>query len=1321
MTVAPRETEEDAYGSLEMEQSDTFMGFTGSFFPPLTSDSHRPGEILSLRSDISYGEAPILEPIDRQAILQVAWATVLSSYTHSDDVLFGQAISGRFTETGEQSIVPNRMRVRPTETVAAALTTAARSRLAMQPFEELGLEMISVLNPESAIACNFQNLLLISERSSEHETEFLKFAASCHLKYPLTVLCEYDERGFHFLATFNPTVLDPDTTHMILCQFAHAVGIAAKDPTLCVKYLQGICPEGLAKIDEWYKVPVSKGDTSCIVDLLQRRFTNEPMASAVCAWDGSLTYEDLDIWSSEISRQLVVAGVRPGTFVGVLMEKSMMAVVAMLAIIKAGAAFVLLPPSQPTSRLIHMCQRAKPRLVLSTPQQMVKGGELGFPLMKLERDFTENLKRPTRMTDGGFWMEANGHHPLYAIFTSGSTGEPKGVIVNRSSFGPGIQEFCIRSQLGIGSRIFQFASYSFIISIFEQLVSLAAGACICIPSDEEMNNDMVGAMRSLNANWAILATSVARSLDCNHISGMKTLLLVGEELREEDLVKWHRHVELHALYGQSESASTCLIQRLIRSSNVSSLGYPTTGVCWVVDPEDCNRLKPIGTEGELLIESPGIGNYYLNDEGQTASTFIRTPEWLQNKGTIHHGSRFLLTGDIVRYNADGSIHFVGRKGTRVKVRGQRVELGEIENHLRLEFHEAQYIIADIITPSGGNNMNPILAAFIFWPPEQGNEIRPKADSPDIFAPATTKHRQQARSAISRLRQSLPPFMVPQVIIPLKTYPRTATGKLYRKGLRETAFQLTLKDIMAYTVDKPTYRAPATNEELVMQSICQSLLSLLPGDIGMDDNFFDLGGDSLTARQLVTTGRSQGLCFTVANVFEEATLGDLAHCRESTTAKSNTAHIAGDVDPFALLKQHFMHNLPYSLPGDSIEDVHPTTELQSTLVEDHVLDYFPFQITGSLDESKLQHACEALVERHTILRSIFTKFRSQTLQIVLKHIHVPFDVVSLADGESPDVWARSFCVQDMKRELPMDQPTVKFVLVQSAQHRHILIVRLAHAQYDGSSLETLIKGLSEAYNGRSLEVLSDFSSYVRQCVRLRSPEAMSFWKDRLEGYAVTQLPSHIPDADVGQEMCAFFTKEVSHGPLPRGITMATAVKAAWSYVMRQETSDRNVLFGQVLNCRGIDLPGSRDIFGPCLNISPVQVSYDNPTTVRSLLYVIQRQHADSLEFDTIEWNDMVTNCTRETQGVQPGSVVIHENFNRNLSVKLGAAEFGLTSPIFTSPPWRTPWLTTFPEDGRLVSMLSVSNKAMSKQYAEKLLDSFSKTLMRFLDFPDSLVH
>ena len=323
--------------------------------------------------------------------------------------------------------------------------------------------------------------------------------------------------------------------------------------------------------------------------------------------------------------------------------------------------------------------------------------------------------------------------------------------------------------LNVISRVLQFSSYTFDGVILEILATLYAGGCVCIPSDAERLNDLAATMNKMSVNWAFMTPSVSRLLSPESVPGLKTLLIGGEKLKQEDYHRWAQKVRLINVYGPTECCMICVMNEITsKEDDPGKIGCGFLGTFLVM--QNSNQLAPRGTVGELVIGGPNLARGYLNDHDKTKAAFLDEPPFLLNPGV--DCKRFYKTGDLVKLDVDGKFEYIGRKDSQVKFRGQRIEMGEIEQHLWRTLGGVIDIAVQLIVPAD-DALNPALIAFIV-----SNDC---ADSPEdprgisLVAQESCWYEKIA-DLCKRMRTLLPQYMTPSMYMPLKTMPVTTSGK-----------------------------------------------------------------------------------------------------------------------------------------------------------------------------------------------------------------------------------------------------------------------------------------------------------------------------------------------------------------------------------------------------------------------------------------------------------------------------------------------------------------------------------------------------------------
>jgi amino acid adenylation domain-containing protein len=394
----------------------------------------------------------------------------------------------------------------------------------------------------------------------------------------------------------------------------------------------------------------------------------------------------------------------------------------------AGGAFVPLDPEHPASRCEEILKQTNANVVLTSSQY--------FALWKRSASNVVSVNKASMkdLPDG-----TDARHPTsspsnaaYIIFTSGSTGQPKGVVLEHKA----VSTSCLEHGKAFGftaqTRALQFAAYTFDACIAEIATTLINGGCVCIPSESDRRNELARVISTMDVNWAFLTPSVARVLDPRDVPSLRTLALGGEHVALSDYSRWAERTQMVNGYGPTECCVFCVA--LIGTHGLTSgvIGKSVASVGWVVDPANHNRLAPLGSIGELLVEGPILARGYLNDAEKTSTAFISDPTWLTEgtRGYPGRRGRLYKTGDLVRYNSDGNLVCVGRKDEQVKVRGQRVELGEIEHHVRECMPEAEGVAVEVVLP-GGRKENAVVAAFLQLTDQTHGEVLLGKEAEDV--------------------------------------------------------------------------------------------------------------------------------------------------------------------------------------------------------------------------------------------------------------------------------------------------------------------------------------------------------------------------------------------------------------------------------------------------------------------------------------------------------------------------------------------------------------------------------------------------------------
>ena len=1004
------------------------------------------------------------------------------------------------------------------------------------------------------------------------------------------------------------------------------------------------------RIYSWNKLPPQQ-TSGCVHELIRERCLAQPNAPAVCAWDGDFTYRELDNLSSELAAHLVQLSVGPEVFVPLCFEKSRWTTVAMVGVMKAGAAFVLLDPSHPQVRLLEICQAVSARVILVSTQQAVMASNLASRIVVVGNGHTEwnCINDDQRRLSSSVAAE----NALYAVFTSGSTGTPKGVVIEHGSFYATVKPYSKALNLSHDSRVFLFASYAFDVCIFDTLTVLIAGGCVCVPSETDRWGDIGKAASHFRITNASFTPTLAKILDPADLPSLKTLVLGGEMLPQADLAKWVDRVGVINLYGASECPLVTMTEfERGTDSEFRQTRHHTGSVCWIVHPDDHEKLLPIGSEGELLIQGPTVGRGYLNDPQRTAATFIKDPPaWLAHCSGSDSAGKFRLykTGDLAKYGPDGSVRTVGRKDNQVKLRGQRIELGEVEHHVRQCFQGARDVVAEVVTPTDSARV-PILVTFIWDGSRHNDEVQQnghvdkssylETGPKHMFAVPTDEFCSKIPLAESQLNRSLPSYMVPTAFIPLCTVPLTKTGKTDRRKLREWAAALSRADLDVYRGEKSEKRAPATVAERLLQQLWAQVLSLPLDRVGTDDSFMRLGGDSVLAMQVASRARAKDMNISAQDILNRKTIARVA----------SYADMAGPIEadrdrrvvPFSLLpvgKQVLDGLISRCIARfrlkdrQDIEDIFPCSAMQEEILL--IQAKFPacYRITAvwkvtsktnikqnenAVDINRLQAAWSEVVHRHQILRTVVMEegFQGATcVQVVLRRASNPVLFVesrtleqfkalpetNTYDGEAGLPYRISICKTDTGE--------VYFKIVTS------------HVITDGSSIQIMLRELAAAYEGNLLgedppPLYSEYIAYTRQQL---AEDRIGFWKSYLAGVEPCYFPALNKCATGPAELFTVEDHMSKDGIVAirklckqHEVTLANVFNVVWALVLRSYTGNNSVCFSYVTSGRDVRLRSVNDVLGPLITLMLYRFFFQASTTLLSLVKENNETYTQSLD-------------------------------------------------------------------------------------------------------------
>ena len=877
-------------------------------------------------------------------------------------------------------------------------------------------------------------------------------------QFELTLMLAETDHGLGATLQYNSTLFNAAWAAKMLEHYANLLASIVTTPEKTIASLAMLSEsEEKQLLVEWNATSRDYPRSLLLHERFEAQAELSPDSVALIWNQESLTYRELNARANQLAHYLKSLGVGPETNVAVFVGRSPKMLIALLAVLKAGGAYVALDRSYPAERISFMLQDARARLLLTeealrerVSQQQTRTVWLDHERQSIAQCSEANPER-----------SAAPENLAYVIYTSGSTGQPKGVALEHRN-AVNLLEWAGEFFDGELEGVLASTSICFDLSIFELFAPLSCGGTVILaenalelphlPAKEKVTliNTVPSAMSEL-VNSGRLPASV------------RTVNLAGEPLNRslvESIYERSSAQRVFNLYGPSEG-TTYSTGALITKDNSSSpsIGRPIANTeVYILDREV--RTVPIGTAGELYLGGAGLARGYLNRPELTAQQFIPNP-FSKAAGAVLY-----RTGDRVRYLKDGQIEFLGRVDQQIKLRGFRVELGEIQ--AVLQQHEAVKEV--VITAATNNARDRHLVAYVVFHPE----------------------RQVTVAELKRVaKEKLPDYMVPAAFVILSSLPLNENGKVDRRALPPPSWEM----------QGTTTAAPQTHLEEVLAGIWADILHV--EEVGLDDNFFDAGGHSLLAARLIARVQSVfKVNVPLRKLFEAPTLRGIAEwIRESLESGFST-------EVTTLKPASRKQPLPLSYAQQRLWF---QQQLDTTLVSYNMP--IAIRLTGNLDVEALEHSLTEIVTRHEVLRTNFVEVDGEPLQLIAEPEAVRLsltDLSELPESERPAVIERSAIAAGRQRfDLSRDR-LFCCELLRLGPVEHILLITLYHAVADEWSLQILLRELAARMKDQELPELTvqyaDYAIWQRQHEANLLDEHLDYWKREL---AIPYTPLELP--------------------------------------------------------------------------------------------------------------------------------------------------------------------------------------------------------------------
>ncbi|KAJ6583770.1 hypothetical protein B0H10DRAFT_2096372 [Mycena sp. CBHHK59/15] len=1069
-------------------------------------------------------------------VLVVAWSIVLSKHTGSKDILVGEVV----TLDGQKTTVPRRLQLSGSGPAFGGLDQLA-AQLSADPVNaaSAGNAVTNLLESDpyySFIELHPDSRQVSSTPTSINDTIHLDVSS--------------DSVTLHFPDTF----VSADMQYMIdhLVQIVHQ---AIRDEKLLAPEMPMIDTQERAfmlnlptcSVDSASEIMPKKFHYRYGHDLLAHSLATRPNAVAV-EWEGQprYTYAQLEAASNQLCRYLVhELHVRPKDVVIIVAEYSPFVVVAIYALLKAGATYLPLDVEMPEDRLQHVVSMVDAKLLLTIEglQQRLDSVSPGRTVVCIDTAAAKWESLDGSQVDNQLLLGDPDTSLAYVNLTSGSTGLPKGCMISHTNLVRWVVEASPMFETNSASRYFQLCKLQFDGIVLEIFKIHYVGGTLCMASAFSLESNMQEVMNSMRITGACITPTLSMVLDPKKLPFLRYLVVTGEPLTRFARERWlEQGVCLQNCYGPTESVCGFTLESPVHSSmsNRTPVGFSLgTTRTYVLD----SALRPVGVGciGEICVSGPTVGLGYYGEPEKTAAAFVNDP--------FRPGFRMYRTGDSGRVNHEGRLFFIGRTDSQVKLHGNRIELGEIESVLAtVQGHWKSCV--ELVEYQGG----PHIIAFIAPALSKGSGVSLQIDD---------KAKAVATALLAAVNSKLLKQMIPTLFVPVAALPRTISGKIDRKMLQTFFRGLSVEETGAIAdmlVERGAICPPTSDLERELHDLWSTTLSIPPSRFGIHDSFNTLGVDSLSVVRLSNALRNDG--FNLSPVQLRA-LKTIAHAAATILSPAESSSAVSEAAPsISLLHEVEVSLVDSGIPPSSVEDVIPATPFQRGVLlhPSGFMSAISFVLDRKIDIKKMCASLKALAAAHPILRTAFLMATgTKSFKSCLK---MPGSVHGVSDSTSGSA-AKTFA------RFEWGHCPYHPVVLYNSQGPSELVMFIHHGLYDGVAMRSLMSDLIRLYDGDQLPARTPWQTFVRH-VCTEKPDSVTFWRSYLADVRSSPFcrPGKYPRGTKPAELRktrAFevdLTKSISALQVPDSVLMY----AAWALVQFIHTSDKDVLFAVVSSGR-----------------------------------------------------------------------------------------------------------------------------------------------------------
>ncbi|NBI30069.1 non-ribosomal peptide synthetase [Chengkuizengella marina] len=994
-------------------------------------------------------------------LLQASWGILLSQYNNTRDVVFGMVTSGRPAEIEniEKMIglfintIPVRINYKNKSTFDQLIKQIQETSI-----EKKNVDFFPLAEIQSGSSLKqdlidhifwFQNFEDESLNSVDHEEfQIVDYEDFEQTNYDFNVVFMH-KASLEMKFKYNAVVYNKRTIDRIGNHFKNIISAISENPEVGIQSIQLVTKDELKQMtDEFNNTSMKYQHHKLIHQLFEEQVKRDENKIAAVCGDQKITYGKLNEKANQLANTLRSHGVNSGSLVGIMLHRSIDMFVGILGVLKAGGAYLPIDPEHPSQRIQYMLKDAQAEIILLHPR------------------FKESINTGTKILyyeDRLFTGESNNLVPVnsskdlaYTIYTSGSTGKPKGVMISHQAIHNFIEAMCAEIPFRSNKTILALTTISFDIFVLETILPLVKGLKVVIADEYEQMDPI--ALNQLIVDQAVdmiqitpsrLKMLITQDPKMIFLEQVKEIMIGGEALPVHllETIKQFSNLKIFNMYGPTETTVWSCVSNLTEKSKVD-IGKPIANTQVYILDEN-NQCKPMGIPGELCISGDGLALGYLNKEQLTAEKFTDHP--------FIKGQKIYHTGDLAKWDDDGTIEYMGRTDFQVKIRGYRIELEEIETVIL-------------------NNKLVQEVVVIGKEDTYGNQY--------LCAYYVSKENIPKETLMNDLVKELPDYMIPSHFICLDHLPLNQNGKVDRKALPEPDLLVNSKEI---------YVEPQLSTEKKLAQIWEEILGV--SKVGLNDHFFHLGGHSLKSITLYTRMNKEfNSNFPLKEIFKTPRLRDMAnrimfagkkvYDSIEPAAKADYYAVSSAQKRLMIINQIEGYNTAYNMP-------------------------FVLKLEGDLNTEKLRKVFKALIQRHETFRTSFKLKNEEPIQKIKNEVIFEIEQFNIQNYEQLEyVLDRFIAPFDLQQA-----PLLRVCLARVGKNTNYLIGDMHHIISDGTSIGLLVHEFSTLYNNEELDELSiqykDFSAWQNQ--RMESlNEQRKYWVEQFSGeIPVLNMPTDFP--------------------------------------------------------------------------------------------------------------------------------------------------------------------------------------------------------------------